>query len=64
MGDVEGWRRWGIFFLVHRQREASLVAGSRWGVLQRHHRVPAVLDKALVGVEKVVERHDDGGERG
>jgi hypothetical protein len=28
---------------------ASLVTGSRWGALQRHRRVPAVLDKASVG---------------
>jgi hypothetical protein len=28
---------------------ASLVTGSRWGALQRHHRVPAVLDNASVG---------------
>jgi hypothetical protein len=40
------------------------VAGSRRGALQRHHRVPAVLDKALVGAEKVVEWRDDSGERG
>jgi hypothetical protein len=40
------------------------VAGSRWGVFQWCHRVTAVLDKASVGAEKVVERRDDGGERG
>jgi hypothetical protein len=28
------------------------VAGSQWGVLQRRHRVPAVLDKALMGLGK------------
>jgi hypothetical protein len=40
------------------------VAGSRRGALQWHHRVPAVFDKAPVAVEKVMECHDDGGERG
>jgi hypothetical protein len=64
VGDVEGLRRWDLFFLVHRRQEASLVAGSRRGALQWHHRVPAVLDKAPVRVEKVVEWRDDGGERG
>jgi hypothetical protein len=38
------------------------VAGSRWGVFRWRHRDPAVLDKAPVGAEKVVERCDDGGE--
>jgi hypothetical protein len=37
------------------------VAGSSWGVFQWCHRVPAVLDKASVGAEKVVEWCDDGG---
>jgi hypothetical protein len=63
-GDVEGWRWRGFFFLVHHRQEASLVAGSRRGGFQWHHRVPAVLDKAPVGAEKVVERCDDSGERG
>jgi hypothetical protein len=64
VGDVEGWRRRGFFFLVHHRWEASLVAGSRRGALQQHHRVPTVLDKAPVGAKKVVEQRDDGGERG
>jgi hypothetical protein len=33
-------------------RGASLVAGSRRGVLQRRRRVPTVLDKALTGLGK------------
>jgi hypothetical protein len=45
-------------------REASLVAGLRRGMFQWRHRVPAVLDNAPVGAEKVVERRDDGRERG
>jgi hypothetical protein len=49
VGDVEGWRRRGFSLPVLCCREASLVTGSRWGALQRHRRVPAVLDKASVG---------------
>jgi hypothetical protein len=64
VGDAEGWRRWGFFFLVHRRREASLVAGSRRGVFRWLHRVPAALDKAPVGAENVVEQRNDDGERG
>jgi hypothetical protein len=49
VGDVEGWRWRGFSLPVLCRRGASLVTGSRWGALQRHHRVPAVLDKASVG---------------
>jgi hypothetical protein len=49
VGDVEGWQRWGFSLPVLCRRGASLVTGSRWGALQRHRRVPAVLDKASVG---------------
>jgi hypothetical protein len=49
VGDVEGWRRRGFSLPVLYHREASLVTSSRWGALQRHRRVPTVLDKASVG---------------
>jgi hypothetical protein len=49
VGDVEGWRRRGFSLPVLCHRGASLVTGLRWGALQRHHRVPVVLDKASVG---------------
>jgi hypothetical protein len=49
VGDVEGWRRRGFSLPVLCRRGASLVTGSRWGALQRHRRVPPVLDKASVG---------------
>jgi hypothetical protein len=52
VGDVEGWRRRGFSLPVLCRRGASLVTGSRWGALQRHRRVPAVLDKASVGRKK------------
>jgi hypothetical protein len=51
VGDDKSWQRRGFSFSVHSQREASLVAGSRLGVLHQLHRVPTVLDKASVGVE-------------
>jgi hypothetical protein len=49
VGDVEGWRRRGFSLPVLCHRGAPLVTGSRWGALQWHRRVPAVLDKASVG---------------
>jgi hypothetical protein len=49
VGDVEGWRRLGFSFPFLCRRGASLVTGLRWGALQWHRQVPAVLDKASVG---------------
>jgi hypothetical protein len=49
VGDVEGWQRRSFSLPVLCRRGASLLTGSRWGALQRHRRVPAVLDKASVG---------------